>query len=84
MGLFEGKCRRLSNDLQEERRLLAEERETLSAALLSLKTSEENSIKLEAESRDLRAESVVLRKMSPSGTIVRKSCRLRSRFWRRK
>ncbi|KAF3559660.1 hypothetical protein F2Q69_00011966 [Brassica cretica] len=56
VGLFEGKCRRLSDDLEEERRLLAEERERLSAALLSLKTSEENSIKLEAESRDLRAE----------------------------
>ena len=54
--------------------ILTEERERLSAALLSLKTSEENSIKLEAESRDLRAESVVLRKMSPSGTVVRKSC----------
>ncbi|KAF3578361.1 hypothetical protein DY000_02030147 [Brassica cretica] len=72
VGLFEGKCMRLSDDLEEERCLLAEERERLSAALLSLKTSEENSIKLEAESRDLRAESVVLRKMSPSGTIVRK------------
>ncbi|XP_013738888.2 uncharacterized protein LOC106441641 [Brassica napus] len=56
VGLFEGKCRRLSDDLEEERRLLAEEKERSSAALLSLKTSEENSIKLEAESRDLRAE----------------------------
>ena len=74
MGLFEGKCMRLFDDLEEKRCLLAEERERLSAALLSLKTSEENSIKLEAESRDLRAESVVLRKMSPSGTVVRKSC----------
>ncbi|KAL0816130.1 hypothetical protein Bca101_072574 [Brassica carinata] len=70
LGLYEGKCRRFSDDLELECRLLVEEKERSSRASWSLKASEESLAKLEVENRELRVEIERLK-----GDVVEQDCR---------
>ncbi|XP_013679766.1 uncharacterized protein LOC106384330 [Brassica napus] len=70
LGLYERKCKRLSDELELERLFLAEEKERSSSTSLSLKGLEENSSKLEVENRDLKVEVERLR-----GDVAERDCR---------
>ena len=70
MGLYERKCKRLSDELELERLFLAEEKERSSSTSLSLKALEENSSKLKVKNRDLKVEVERLR-----GDVAERDCR---------